>query len=210
MATCAEASGIVNDFLHPAGKPFRMVTKTKKLLAAGFVLVIGLGLAWPFRRTEPFRRSSPALSSPAAAVSATVATTENGERYSSLKPLLDQPVSNAPNQSLQANESAFAVVSTEGLNESPTEIAAPGPTVITTVTEAIGAKPDDDVPVEGLEERIHVVHDGDSLERLAGRYLGDEGRALEIFDLNRDVLANPHWLPIGAEIRIPRGSPSRE
>ncbi|MCC6491717.1 MAG: LysM peptidoglycan-binding domain-containing protein [Pirellulales bacterium] len=51
--------------------------------------------------------------------------------------------------------------------------------------------------------RIHVVHEGDRLDRLAKRYLGDESRALELFDLNRDVLTNPHLLPIGTELRIP-------
>jgi len=49
----------------------------------------------------------------------------------------------------------------------------------------------------------HVVENSDTLEKLAKRYLGDEGRALEIFDLNRDVLDNPHLLPISAELRIP-------
>ncbi|MCG8449033.1 MAG: LysM peptidoglycan-binding domain-containing protein, partial [Pirellulales bacterium] len=52
-------------------------------------------------------------------------------------------------------------------------------------------------------EVVHVVQDGDTLERLAQRYMGDEGRALEIFDMNRDILANPHQLPIDAELRIP-------
>ncbi len=54
-----------------------------------------------------------------------------------------------------------------------------------------------------LVRRVHVVHNGDTLERLAKRYMGDEGRALEIFDLNRDVLTNPHLLPIGAELQLP-------
>jgi len=48
----------------------------------------------------------------------------------------------------------------------------------------------------------HVIHNGDTLERLAQRYLGDERRAIEIFELNRDVLKNPHVLPIGAELQI--------
>lgn len=51
--------------------------------------------------------------------------------------------------------------------------------------------------------RIHVVHNGDTLERLAARYLDDERRAMEIFDLNRGTLTNPHLLPIGVEIVIP-------
>lgn len=52
-------------------------------------------------------------------------------------------------------------------------------------------------------ERTYIVQDGDSLERLAQRYLGDEGRAIEIFDLNRQVLENPHILPLGTELKIP-------
>ena len=55
----------------------------------------------------------------------------------------------------------------------------------------------------GPEEIVHIVRNGDTLEKLAERYLGDAGRALELFDLNRDQLANPHLLPIGAELRIP-------
>ena len=58
--------------------------------------------------------------------------------------------------------------------------------------------------------RVHVVHNGDTLGRLAKRYLGDERRSLEIFDLNRDVLTNPHLLPIGAELRLPADSSQAE
>ncbi len=52
-------------------------------------------------------------------------------------------------------------------------------------------------------EVIHVVQNGDTLEKMAKRYLGDPTRALEIFKINRDRLANPHLLPIGAELRVP-------
>ena len=55
---------------------------------------------------------------------------------------------------------------------------------------------------------VHVVANGDTLEKLADRYLNDAGRALEIFDLNRDQLSNPHLLPIGVELRVPR-NPNR-
>jgi nucleoid-associated protein YgaU len=50
----------------------------------------------------------------------------------------------------------------------------------------------------------YVIHEGDSLAKLAQRYLGDESRALELFDHNRATLENPYLLPIGAEIEIPR------
>jgi len=51
--------------------------------------------------------------------------------------------------------------------------------------------------------RRHRLTDGDSLERLAERYLQDPARAGEIFELNCDVLAAPDLLPLGRIIRIP-------
>lgn len=50
----------------------------------------------------------------------------------------------------------------------------------------------------------HVVADGDSLPKIAERYLRDANRAREIYELNRDVLMSPDLLPIGAELRIPQ------
>jgi nucleoid-associated protein YgaU len=51
--------------------------------------------------------------------------------------------------------------------------------------------------------RTHVVVDGDSLERLAGRYLDDSSRGNEIYEANRELLASPDLLPIGVELVIP-------
>jgi phage tail protein X len=56
---------------------------------------------------------------------------------------------------------------------------------------------------EILTPRTHVVVDGDSLSRLAARYLGDARRAAEIYELNRGLLADPELLPIGLELTIP-------
>jgi hypothetical protein len=58
-------------------------------------------------------------------------------------------------------------------------------------------------PQEHSGARTHVVIDGDSLAKLADRYLDDESLAEEIFRLNRDVLTDAELLPIGVEIRIP-------
>lgn len=49
----------------------------------------------------------------------------------------------------------------------------------------------------------HVVADGDSLAKLAERYLGDAHRAREIYEANREAITSPDLLPIGAELRIP-------
>ena len=50
----------------------------------------------------------------------------------------------------------------------------------------------------------HKIIDGDSLALLAERYLGSASRAMEIYEANRNVLAHPEILPIGAELKIPR------
>jgi nucleoid-associated protein YgaU len=56
--------------------------------------------------------------------------------------------------------------------------------------------------------RLHIVVDGDSLAKLAERYLDDAQRASEIYELNRHVLSHPDVLPIGAELTIPSRSGS--
>lgn len=49
----------------------------------------------------------------------------------------------------------------------------------------------------------HVIHDGDTLEDIARRYLGDGNRWQEIYELNRQSLPDPDILPIGLELRLP-------
>ncbi len=61
-------------------------------------------------------------------------------------------------------------------------------------------------PAEESRPRTHVVVDGDSLEKLAGRYLDDPRRGHEIYEANRELLASPDLLPIGAELVIPKAS----
>lgn len=56
--------------------------------------------------------------------------------------------------------------------------------------------------------RWHVVSDGDSLPRLAQRYLNDSSRSGEIFEENRNVLQDPEVLPIGVQLRIPEAGPA--
>jgi nucleoid-associated protein YgaU len=51
--------------------------------------------------------------------------------------------------------------------------------------------------------RTHRIVDGDSLPKLATRYLRDAARSAEIFDLNRELLHSPDLLPIGAELKLP-------
>jgi nucleoid-associated protein YgaU len=53
------------------------------------------------------------------------------------------------------------------------------------------------------EPMLHTIVDGDTLAALADRYLHDGQRAEEIFAHNRNVLASPDLLPIGAVLKIP-------
>ncbi len=48
----------------------------------------------------------------------------------------------------------------------------------------------------------HRIADGDDLRLLAGKYLRNESRHMEIFELNRQILSRPDLLPIGKEIQV--------
>lgn len=58
-------------------------------------------------------------------------------------------------------------------------------------------------------EIVYTIEPGDNLKSLAKRFLSDESRALEIYQLNRDVLSTPNKLPEGTLIRFPRNNQER-
>ncbi|MCH7753209.1 MAG: LysM peptidoglycan-binding domain-containing protein [Planctomycetes bacterium] len=179
------------------------MSRAKKLLIVSFVLALGVGLAWPFRKSATMFAPAKHTDVPGATVSASV-TFKNQPIASSLgavdsTPALGRHVvakmaSTAENVSTAPSRTGFDLESQP--SDGPSRTARPAysknPSYSTTADDA--AWP---------EEIVHIVHNGDTLEKLAERYLGDAGRALELFDLNRDQLANPHLLPIGAELRIP-------
>ena len=51
--------------------------------------------------------------------------------------------------------------------------------------------------------RPYRLRDGDTLESIAERLLGNGARASEIFEANRGVLARPDVLPVGVMIVLP-------
>lgn len=63
---------------------------------------------------------------------------------------------------------------------------------------------DQPFPRPPKKQRRHAISDGDTLERLAERYLGDRSRAAEIYAANREVLSDPELLPLGRVIVIPQ------
>jgi nucleoid-associated protein YgaU len=60
-------------------------------------------------------------------------------------------------------------------------------------------------PFERRGPATHRVVDGDTLAKLAERYLGSPTRAMDIFEANRSVLISPELLPIGVELQLPAG-----
>jgi nucleoid-associated protein YgaU len=92
-------------------------------------------------------------------------------------------------------DSPTNVFAAGSVSTSPTRnsVAPPGPLPFTKTPEADGP-------------RSHIVVDGDSLAKLAGRYLDDPHRGEEIYELNRHLLTNPELLPIGVELAIPARS----
>ncbi len=52
-------------------------------------------------------------------------------------------------------------------------------------------------------ERYHVIVNGDTLARIARRYLGDAQQSEVILRWNREIIRDPNRLPLGKKIRIP-------
>ena len=211
------------------------MSRTKKLLIVSFVLALGVGLAWPFRRSATEFASAKQTDVPGAPVIDSV-TFKNQPTASSLgavdsTPALGRPVvakmaSTAENSSTTPFRTGFELENHATLVNQPSDWPSPKTVAQDQLASVISnfktgtsnvvtgesrtARPAYSTNQVALtdnaawpEEIVHIVRNGDTLEKLAERYLDDASRALELFDLNRDQLANPHLLPIGAELLIP-------
>jgi nucleoid-associated protein YgaU len=168
-----------------------MIPRKQKLIAAGAVLGLGLAIALLFRRSEPARTATLANAETPAAAAVTPAPLAAAALSGQLSPLTPTPAVNA----------GLTVHHTPASLETPTPPIDDGSSGRPVYASVVA--PTDSVTDADPGYRIHVIHDGDTLERLAKRYLNDGSRALELFDLNRDVLDNPNLLEIGVELRIP-------
>jgi nucleoid-associated protein YgaU len=170
-----------------------VVPRKPKLIAAGAVLMLGLALAWPWRREDAGTATLP-TALPANVPEAPATPPSEPRAAENSTSLAAQPLNLEGRQQRSAFISAaHPAAEVPEIGPTPEEPGSPfvhAPTAL---------------PAEA-PARTHIVHEGDSLERLAERYLGDAGRAVEIFDLNRDILENPHLLRIGAELKIPPDS----
>jgi LysM repeat protein len=49
----------------------------------------------------------------------------------------------------------------------------------------------------------HTVVSGDTLSKLAKRYLGDANAYMKIFEANKDILKDPNMIKVGQQLTIP-------
>lgn len=98
---------------------------------------------------------------------------------------------------------------------SPPAIAEPKAHRVTTLRTPTEPRSDQqDLPVFDIDESLpgpdsgqfteYTIRYGDTLSGIADRLLGSPGRYGEIYEANRDRMASPDRLQVGAAIRIPR------
>lgn len=124
------------------------------------------------------------------------------------------PAATPPRQAIRVTPTTAAIAQPGG-NAASDPVYQRGFSPVAALLEPIEAvAPEDeeiDEPQGGLAPAAsvtdsyvaHTIADGDTLSRLAGQYLGRTDRYLEIYELNRDILASPDLLPIGKTLRIP-------
>jgi len=57
---------------------------------------------------------------------------------------------------------------------------------------------------EAAKPRVYVVQGGDSLSKIAKEQLGNAARWPEIFEMNKDKIANPNLIRVGQELTLPK------
>lgn len=196
------------------------MSRAKKILIVGFVFAVGIGLAWPFRKTvteveSTYSADSQQFTAVEKQFHNTRPALQNSVRNTTVKPSKRNVVAKMASTGEYASSTDRKAVVRWSDNDSrrsdsigptplerterPTVVSSEARPAYSTANRATNQENVSEWP----KEILYVVHNGDTLEKLAKRYLGDASRALEIFDINRDQLTNPHLLPIGAELRVP-------
>lgn len=203
------------------------MSRVKKILIVSFVLALGIVLAMPYRKGATTYTPEKSIDPPVVPSSDLLTSNESPTRRplssakSTLVPSKHIPAKMASTTDIAAStpsHSGFDLENHATLVGQPSDTSSPtkplpeqspvtpnnkGEQKQTSRPAYSTTQPNTADRSSWPEEIEHIVRNGDTLEKLAERYLGDAGRALELFDLNRDQLANPHLLPIGAELRVP-------
>jgi hypothetical protein len=211
----------------------------KRYLVAGVVVIGGVAAAWPFRHNRPIAPTALAVThDPATAV-----WTHPQDLTLQVHPQQGtSPAPELPTAPNQAGQLARPASFTAGPGNEPPLEALPAPPFLPMAYEsllvpvgstqrppAVARSPvhepllpsaneqaATEQPKPGPLWRKHRIVEGDTLNALAERYLGDASRSGEIHVANLDRLANAEILPLGVTLLIPpridpaqSGSPPR-
>ena len=200
----------VATFLEP-GTGGEMTTATSeqnslrgRIFAAAVVIGLGLLAAWPFYKpaspVPPYRRGSP------------VDGAKLILRNQDIILQVSSRVEESPAPSLPPRNATFTSDTRTIPNPEESPRLPDLPAQYRSLLDPNSTQPNANLPpatgrvldVSPLPPlREHVLADGDTLSRLAERYLGSAARSGEILDLNRGVLGDGSLLPIGKLLKIP-------
>ena len=193
----------------------------KKTAVVLLLFSVGIGGAMLFRKTTSEQvfahqlRSLPPLPAQSA----------DNENKRGLKKVVQSPVQGVPalppkpmHQKPQRQPQRPAVLQPGARPPLPQLSEFGGYDTITDRTEAVRSKksvattPERAGPIPGpsakrsesnVPTQTHTIVNGDTLARIARRYLGDASLAEALYQINRDRIADPDRLPLGKKILIP-------
>ncbi len=176
----------------------------RKLFVVAVVVVIGVAAALAFRKSPTPESETPAVATSNSAARVEPALpADKPAPVSHLTGRIDPPeqardVRSQPSASYN-DRPGFGLSTMPPAGAGYSSLPAAGGAASNSISSSASA-----APGEGFSElRRHKIADGDTLSGLAVRYLGSADRYREIYELNRETLANPDLLPIGTELKIP-------
>jgi nucleoid-associated protein YgaU len=188
--------------------PWHSMERKKIVLLAAGVLAAGIGGALPFRHPPRDPGAAPAALADEGPVLAAALPLASADAPTPTAPAIREgtPVSNPefppPNAAVAEND-LFSATAAPLANAAPLATASPPSAASMAAAATSPAPPNSTISSRPQSWRRHRIKDGDTLPKLAQRYLGDPAREAEIHALNRDVLFDPAILPIGVWLRIP-------
>jgi nucleoid-associated protein YgaU len=169
-----------------------------RLLIAATVMFVGLGMALFFRHSP----AENALPIPVESDPLVLRKQPDPRNFAvTQSPVTPQPQPAAP---AEPRRSSATIVTPADQPAPPPELPKNYPSSTQAASTRWGASLREMLPETASAPPTHKIIDGDSLALLAERYLGSASRAMEIYEANRNVLAQPEILPIGEVLKIPR------
>ncbi len=189
--------------------PVKRMSHTKRLTLSLGIIALGICAALPFRRTAPPETTLVAdTANNQLSLGEGVSLQMPGQTMST--PLQSKPPAPWTAESAQNDAQPMAELPADADLAAQTKPPALPDQYHPLFKPALAADNSGRVvPLDGQPApprkpvKKHTIHDGDTLESLAVRYLGDAQRAGDILAANRDVLSDPQLLPIGVAIVIP-------